>query len=232
MRTYIAKSDILLANQVDGFCNIISEYSTLLSLSATKIAELILGNPMLQFVVTMHPELAKTNHSFTSYKDLVIYGNKKEILGAVPSLPVYPAILPTVTHANIRALFADIVQDCFKSPKFTENIGIILGIIDLSPVPKPEEVTPILSARLATGGHPLLHVPKGIYQGYEVWRDKGDGKGFIKIATSLYADYLDTSELPPVNVSQHWKYKAINIYKGVHTGNWSAEVSMIVFGEI
>ena len=232
MKAYIAKTDTLLAIQIAGFCHIIGDYVNLLGLSATKVADLILGNPLLQFVVSMHPELAKTNHSFTSYKDLVIYGHKNEVLGAIPLLPVYPAILPTVTHANIRASFADLVQDCFKSPKFTENIGIILGIIDLTPEPKPGEGTPNLTAKLATGGHPLLHVTKGIYQGYEVWRDKGDGKGFVKISISLYADYLDASELPPINVSQQWKYKVIYILKGEVIGNWSAEISVIVYGII
>ncbi len=232
MKSYIAKTDLLLAIQILNFCKIIGDYTTLLGLSAAKVASLVQSNPMVQLIVSMHPELMKSSHSFTSYKTLLLHGNKNEILGAIPELPVYPEILPLVPKANVHALFSDIIQDCFKSPNFTENIGIKLGIIDISPLPKPEEATAELTIKLATGGHPLLHVTKGIFQGYEVWKDKGDGKGYIQIATSLYADYLDASELPPLNVSQHWKYKAIYIYKGEPTGNWSTEVGVIVFGVI
>ena len=232
MKAKIATTDLMLGNQINTFCIAIEDYVSTLGLSASKVAYLISCNPLIQFTLKMHPELLKTSHSVTSYKDLLLYGHKNEVLGAFPSLPVYPATMPFIPLANVRSFFADLVQDCFKSPKFTENIGILLGIIDLSPEPKPEEGTPNLTVKVATGGHPLLHVTKGIYQGYEVWRDKGDGKGFIKIATSLYADYLDASELPPLNVSQHWKYKVINIYKGVPSGNWSAEVSVVVLGVI
>ncbi len=232
MKAKIASQEIPLGIQINKFCQSVPDYATLLGLTPAKVALLIATNPLLQFVLSMNPELLKTSHSFTSFKTLLLHGNKNEVLGAIPLLPVYPAILPTVTIANVRGLFSEIVQECIKSPKFTENIGIILGIIDLAPEPKPDEGTAVLAIKLASGGHPLLHVPKGIYQGYEVWRDKGDGKGYIRIATSLYADYLDASELPPVNVSQHWKYKAINIYKGEPTGNWSVEVGVIVYGVI
>jgi len=232
MKAKIASTDLLLGLQINTFCIAIEDYVSTLGLSASKVAYLISCNPLIQFILTMHPELLKTAHSVTSYKDLLLYGHKNEVLGAIPTLPVFPAILPFVPLANVRSFFVDLVQDCMKSPKFTENIGIKLGIIDLSPEPKPEEGTPNLSVKYATGGHPLLHSTKGIFQGYEVWRDKGDGKGFVHITTSLYADYLDASELPAINISQQWKYKAIYILKGVVIGNWSAEVSIVVLGVV
>ena len=187
----------------------------------------------------MHPkwlslkqtEVQAFAHGFTLYKDQLHNGPSKLLMGAIPSPPVFPTILPTISMGNARAQYADIIQDCFKSPNFTKDIGIKLGFI-IEVAAKDEPVTPLLITKSSIEGHPVLHTKKGIYQGYEVWKDVGDGKGYFKLDTSLYPDYTDNSALPAIGVSKSWKYKVIYLLAGVHSGNWSNEVTVGVFGQI
>lgn len=149
-------------------------------------------------------------------------------MGAIPTPIVFGTPLPVVTQSDIQSLFADLIQDSVKSPFFTESIGIELGIIKTVPDSFSGEVIPVLTAGLTISGHPILHVPKGIYQGYEVFKDWGDGKGFVHLQVSLHADFIDNSLLPIVGITQVWRYKVIYYLKGEQTGNFSNIVSVTV----
>lgn len=232
MKTFILDSDAGLVGQTTQCCENISDYIIPLGLDATKVAKFVTANTYGVFVLAEHIKIQTFAHSFTEYKSHMLRGPSKDLMGAIPQLPVYPAVLPTISLGNIRALFADIIQDCVRSNNFTRDIGILLGFVKTEAEEKAEEVTPNLTIKLTTGGHPILHATKGIYQGYEVWKDTGDGKGYLMIAMSLYADYTDVTPLPAINVGVTWKYKVIYILKGEHCGNWSAEVTIGVFGLI
>ena len=67
-----------------------------------------------------------------------------------------------------------------------------------------------------------------IYQGYQVYKDWGDGKGFVHLQVSLHADFVDNSLLPIEGITQTWRYKVIYYLKGEQVGNFSNIVSVTV----
>lgn len=232
MKMFIERQENLLVNQIGNFCGGISNYITVLDLDTGKVIILKKVNTFLQYIFPLHTTIQNNAHSFTSYKNQALYGPTEELLGALPILPAYIAVTPEIPEGNARALFIDLIQDCMKSKKFTKDIGLELGIIEPDVVAKAEEVTPVLTVKLTSGEHPLLHTVKGIYSGYEVWKDAMDTKGYFKLDTSLYPDYIDNSPLPAVGVAKTWKYKIIFILKGEISGKWSNEVTIGVFGQI
>ena len=232
MKTYILASDPGFAGQSNQFCSNIGDYITPLSLDSTKVASFKTTNTYVQFIFTEQTAVQAFAQAFTSYKTHLHFGPSKELMGDIPRPPVFPTVLPTISLGNARAQYADLIQDCVDSKNFTREIGIILGFVKTEAAEKEEEITPNLTGKLTTGGHPILHATKKIYQGYEVWKDSGDGKGYVRIGTSLYPDYTDVSPLPAIGVGVTWKYKVIYILKGEPCGNWSSEVVIGVFGLI
>ena len=232
MKMFIERQEVLLVSQMGHFGQEISNYEVILTLDTGKV---IILKKAISFITFMYPwqtTIQGIAHSFTSYKNQALYGPSDALLGALPILPVYPAVIPEIPLGNARTLFSDMIQACMKSPNFTKDIGLALGIIEPDVAAKPEEVTPVLTVKLTTGGHPLLHTVKGIYSGYEVWKDSMDTKGFQKLDSSLYSDYIDNSPLPAIGVAQTWKYKIIYILKAAVCGNWSNEVTIGVYGQI
>ena len=232
MITFISESDTGFAGQTDQWCGNISVYIATLGLSVPKVAKFKTTNEFVQFIFDQHAGMQAYAHGLTMYKDLLRNGPSKALMGAIPIPPVFPTILPTISMGNARAQFADLIQDCVRSENFTPDMGVILGFMKSEAAAKEEPVTPLLILKSPTEGHPVLHVKKGKYQGYEVWKDCSDGKGYFKLDTSLYPDYTDVSELPAIGISKTWKYKIIYILAGAHTGNWSNEVTVGVFGQI
>ena len=220
------------ANQTNHFCTEISDYEKLLSLEAEDVIAFKKVNNFIQFVFSWQYTIHNIGVSFTSYKNQLHLGPSEELMGALPILPVYPLVIPEIPLGNARTLFSALIQNCFKSPKFTKDIGLQLGIIELDAAAKKEEATPVLTAKLTTGGHPILHTVKGDFAGYEVWKDVLDGKGYLKLDSSFYADYIDNSTLPAIGIGKTWKYKIIYTLKGVQCGHWSNEVAIGVFGLI
>ena len=232
MKTTILATDAGFAGQTNQYCQNVGDYIIPLSLDTTKVANFKITNTYIQFIFNEQTGVQAFAHAFTDYKYQLHYGPSKTLMGDIPKPPVYPTVLPTISLGNARAQFADMIQDCMKSANFTRDIGIILGFILSEAAEKEEEATPNLTGKLTTGGHPILHATKKIYQGYEVWKDSGDGKGYIKLGMSLYPDYTDVSPLPAIGIGVTWKYKVIYILKGEHCGNWSSEVVIGVFGLI
>ena len=232
MKMLIERQEGLLVSQMGHFGQEIPNYEVILDLNSGKVIILKKAISFISFLYPWQTTIQSIAHSFTSYKNQALYGPSELLLGALPLLPVYPAVIPEIPLGNAKNLFSDMIQDCMKSPNFTKDIGLALGIIEPDVVAKPEEVTPVLTVKLTTGGHPLLHTVKGIYSGYEVWKDSMDTKGYIKLDTSIYPDYIDNSPLPVIGVAKTWKYKIIYSLKGEVCGNWSNEVIVGVYGQI
>ena len=232
MKMLLENAEAPLASQINHFCQEVPNYEVVLDLDSGKVIKIKKINNFFQFILSMQVTIQSIAHSFTSYKNQAHYGPAEGLLGALPVLPVYPAVIPEIPFGNAKSLFSDMIKDCMKSANFTKDIGLALGIIEPDVAAKPEEVTPVLTVKLTTGGHPLLHTVKGNYSGYEVWKDSMDTKGYIKLDTSIYCDYIDNSPLPAIGVAKTWKYKIIYILKAAECGNWSNEVTVGVFGQI
>ena len=233
MAINIKNTDTGFLNQNNQFCTNIDKFTTLLELDIEKVSALKVANTFMQFIFNMQIEAKGYAHSFTNYKHQLHFGPSNELMGDVPKPPVYPTVPVPVSLGNVRSMLSSLAQDCVSSKKFTNSIGIALGIMD--PVEAGKDavaVKPNLTIKLTTGGHPILHATRGIYDGYEVWKDSNDTKGYIKLDTSMYPDYTDNSPLPTVGKAASWKYKIIYTLKGEQCGSWSSEVVIGVYGEI
>ncbi len=225
--------DSEFAIQYNQLCTNISKYDSVLTPDADEVAELKAVNDYIQFVFGINLLVQAYAHSFTSYKNQLHFGPSKGLLSSLPQAPVYPTVPITITNGNAKALYLKFAKECMKNKNFTDAIGIALGLFPATSSAKdPTNITPKLTIKLTTGGHPILHAPKSIYQGYQVWKDVNDGKGYCKLDSSLCADYHDTSDLPVIGTGKVWKYKVIYLLKGAQCGNWSNEVTIGVFGQI
>ena len=231
MRTFIEDGALALAIQTNKFNDNIAKYATPLGLDAAKLLNFKKSNSFVQFVFNMQDTVQSFAQGFTEYRNQLHFGPSKGMMGELPSPPVFPVVPVPISMGNVRAQFASIIQDCVASENFTRDIGIILGFVKSDSTEKDKEVVvPNLTVKLTTEGHPLLHASKRIYQGYDIYKDSNDGKGYLNLKTSLYPDFIDYSDLPALGMGKTWKYKVIYILRGEHSGTYSAEVTIGVYG--
>lgn len=230
MKTFIENTEEKLVKQIAHFCDKYPNYASLLKADATKIDNLNAGSLFMTFILAIHGKVQSMAVTFTAYKDLVFYGTGTDVLGVLPILPVYPTVPPPppVCLAAVESLFREIIQQCVKSGKLTEDIAKALGIFEEVPVVVLEEGTPVLSLKSMSAGQPKLHTILGDYEGFEVWKDSGNGFVFLNVSNS--PNYTDTSALPAAGIELVWKYKIIYRYKNAQIGNWSNLLSVAVKG--
>ncbi len=232
MATYIEAKDLPFDKQLNTFCIGAPGVQKELDLDDTKIANLQASNTLVAFVEQQAEDAENYFHGVIKYKNLLRYGNGTEVLGPLLAPPVYPDPLPEVTTANVQGQFADLIQDCVRSGNYTVNIGESLGIVKPTTVFEPQAGAPMLKVSLAAGGHPLLHVKIGQYDGFQIWKDSGDGNGYVLLNLSVRPDFLDLSTLPLAGASATCKFKAIYVYQNQQAGAWSSEVVITVYGNV
>lgn len=207
-------------------------YLGMFGLDPAKFVKLKKMSELFEFCHTANGYLHDFSSDMAKYTARLFHGPADQPLGPIPSLPAYPAVLPEVTDPDAFSFFSGCVQDCKRSPAFTTNVAADLGVLKGSTTFDPESGKPIIKTKTAEGGHPLLHVKKGQYQGWELWKDRNDGKGFVKLKEVMHSDYLDNDPLPALGNSVVWKYKAIYIFKDKHAGNWSDGTTVTVYGSV
>jgi len=229
MKTFIANDDEGFLLQLINFNDKVGAYAVTLGLVPDKITALEADEDLLIFVFQTMLQYRSFAESYTNYKLLLRWGNGSEVLGAVPTPPLV-GVAPAVTSANVQKRFAEIIQDCVRSPNFTTAIGEDLGILAPQTPFNPAEGKPVFTIAFSGGGYPVLKWKKGKYEGVEVWK-KISGN-WQRIDNDYKPDYTDKSDLPPAGQSAVWTYKLIYIYNEEQAGQWSDEVSVTVFGEV
>ena len=220
-------------NQIKHFCLRYDDaYPGMFGLDPVKYAKLKKVSELFDFCVIANGYIHDFSSDISKYIAHLFHGPVDQPLGSIPALPVYPAVLPDVTDADAYSFFSGCVQDCKRSSAFTENVARDLGVLKGASTFDPQAGKPIIKIKTAEGGHPLLHVKKGHYQGWELWKDHNDGKGYVKVKEVLHPDYLDLDPLPALGSSVVWKYKAIYLFADKHAGNWSDDSSLTVLGSI
>ena len=230
MKTLVEKGDIELATQIRNFLDEYPSHKDELKVLASKITDLAKGSAYLDFILDIQTKVHTSSSTVTSYKKLVRHGKGTDILGAKPTLTVYPLVVPPVCDANVEGLFREIIQDSVNSGNLTEDVAKALGIFAEPSTKVLAEGTPDLSLKSMSGGHPMLHSKLDDYDGFEIWKDSGVGFVFHNVSTS--ADFIDQSPLPALGVEVVWKYKIIYRYKNLQIGNWSATISVAVKGNV
>ena len=230
MRILVENTEEKLAPQIAYFCSNYPTYKDKLNADETDMTNLNVGSEFMTFILGMQAKMQTASVGFTSYKDLMISGNGTDVLGALPVLVTYPAIVPPVCGANVESLFRKVLQQCVSSGNLTEDMAKALGIYAEPSVVVLEKGTPPLSLKSMSAGHPTLHSRLGDYDGFEIWKNTGAGFVFLNVSDS--PNYTDTSALPAIGVGAIWQYKIIYRYKNVQIGNWSETISVAVTGSV
>jgi len=113
---------------------------------------------------------------------------------------------------------------------YSPGDGITMGIETSSAPVVPGDGKPLLKISISDGGHPKIEYTKSKYQGIRIYKDSGDGKGWVLLMTCNDPTGMDMSELPAAGISAAWKYKAFYLFEGKEVGTISLEVPITVLG--
>ena len=227
--SYVKSIDSEFASQLENFAKVLPKYQKLLAISQDDIDSAAADALFFRWTLNVQVQVQAFGPSVTGFKDLLRHGRNNELLTVTPVSPVF-AIAPPTVDANVEMRFTKSADARKANLNYTNDIGKEMGIVDVTTVFVPNDAVCVLTGKLAFGGHPLLHFVKGKFEGAQIWKDSGDGKGFVALATALHPDYLDLSALPAAGTSATWRYKAILLYKDTQVGKWSAVIEVTVVG--
>ena len=227
--SYLKKGDGPFADQLELFAKGLPALQVAFGLTDAEIKSAGADAILNRWAFQVQTQIQKFSPSITGFKNLLRYGNGSEVLTIIPIPPIF-GMAPDLVDANDQLRFTKLADKIKANLNYTTDIGIGLGIEGAHTPFVPGAGTPNLSGSNASGGHPLLHYTKSEYEGVQLWKDSGDGKGYVMLNVSNHPDYLDLSALPAAGVSALWKYKAVYLYKGAVVGNWSPVISVTVVG--
>ncbi len=227
--SYVKRGDAEFAGQLELFAAQVVIYQTLFGLTDDELASALADAKLTRWAISVQNQIQAYSPNITGFKNLLRYGNGSEVLTTVPVPPVF-ITPPGLVAAKVEYRFTKLADRIKASLSYTANIGREMGIEGSHSPFVPNDGTPDLKGKNAFGGHPLLHFTMSKYEGAQIWKDSGDGKGFVQLTISNHPDFLDLSALPAAGMAVEWKYKAVYIYKGAVVGNWSAVISVAVTG--
>ena len=227
--SYVKRGDGEFADQLELFAAQVIIYQVLFGLTDAEVASALSDAKLNRWAYNVQFQVQAFSPNITGFKNLLRYGNASEVLTTVPLPPVFTTP-PGLVAAKVEYRFTKLADKCKSSLSYTYNIGKEMGIEGAHSTFVPNDGTPDLKGKNAFGGHPLLHYTKSQYEGAQIWKDSGDGKGFVMLTISNHPDYLDLSALPAASVTALWKYKAVYLFGGAVVGNWSAVIEIAVTG--
>jgi hypothetical protein len=229
MSSYVPPGDGPIADELELFAIKVLKYQILFGLSDAEVESADADAKLFRWAFNVQNQIQAYSPSITGFKNLLRYGNGSEVLTLVPVPPVF-TIPPGLVDANVQLRFTKMADKCKANLKYTYDIGKEMGIEGTNTPFVPGDGTPVLKGKTASGGHPLLHYTKSKYEGAQIWKDWGDGKGFVFLTISNHPDFLDLSALPAAGISAIWKYKAVYLYQGAVVGNFSGVIEIAVVG--
>jgi hypothetical protein len=225
---YVVQDDAGFAAQLTKFA---SEEDTLTGLGFTSDQITAAGKDAeyMTFCVKQQADTQTFALGNTKYKNLARHGNGTEVLGAAP---VFPTETPaTLVAANIEARFRDNASQAKSSGAYTIAKGETLQIVAVSTPFDPSLGKPTFKIFIDSG-HPVIKFVKGAFDGVEIWVDRGDGKGYVKLERAMSTPFVDPTALPAVGTSAVWKYKMIYVMGNKTVGFFSDEATITVYGNV
>lgn len=224
---FIDQSIDLFNHQQINFCSKIGNY-TLDKVTPEEIIAIRADTAYLTWEITTRDAYISNGESWTKFENELYNGHNAGQPAVQPALPTI-ATAPASVEPGMRVRYSDIAANCKRSTGFSDTIGKDLGIIAVVTPFVPANGKPIIKESLHVG-HPFFKYVKSGYEGVQIYKDWGDGKGFVKFDKAINATYTDNSALPAAGVAVSWKYKFIYLYKEAEVGTASAVVEVLVTG--
>jgi len=178
------------------------------------------------FVETHMQEMAKAQE-WTASKNIL----RDDANAASPhtspaplTLAPEPGAVPPGVFTRIRAL----VRRIKAAPAYTVPMGEDLGIEGAEITIDLPSMKPLLTLRLASGGHPEVVWTRKSMDALEIEVDRGTGWQMLAIDTE--PNYVDHSPLPASGQSAVWHYRAIYRLSDERVGQWSDVATIPVMG--
>jgi hypothetical protein len=206
---------------LNNFSGKMPTYANVVGVTDAEVKQLAADDLFFNFVCDTHSQHTKTTRDWTAYKHQAAHGDN---LGDIPVTPT-PGTVPPNIFGRACALAVRIKNH----PNCTEAIAQDLGIIGPEVIVDPSSMKPVLYLSL-NAGHPHVGWPKQGMDSLELWKDWGDGKGFVLLTYTTNTDYADISPLPAPGVSAVWKFKGIYRLKDQQVGQWSDVATIGVMG--
>ena len=248
---YIARNDNAFAAQTQTFKLNIGNYSAVLGLTADQILGQAQDADYFSYVLQCELAMQNGAQQWASWKDIVRGGSlpvmpaaqpvvtvaktgaspRTAVASAAPVMPVFPDPVPAVAP-GVEPRFRLLVKQIKANSNYNEAMGEALGIEGAQQTgPDLTTIQPVIDATLS-GGQVLVGWGWGGNSAFldmiELQVDRGDGKGFVLLATDTTPNYTDTTPLPATPTK--WKYKGIYRVGDQRVGLWSNEVSITVGG--
>jgi hypothetical protein len=225
---FVVADDAGFAAQLTKFA---SEEDTLTGLGFTTDQITAAGKDAkyMTFCVKLQTDTQSYAQGNTKYKNLARHGNGTEVLGASPVFPTEAP--PELVVADIEARFRGNAAQAKSSGDYTTAKGEILNIVAVSKPFDPSLGKPTFKIFMDSG-HPVLKFVKGAFDGVEIWVDRGDGKGYVKLERALSTPFVDPTALPAAGTSAVWKYKMIYVMGNKIVGFFSDEATITVYGNV
>ena len=169
-----------------------------------------------------------TDHAWTIYERLLFSGTNVGVLAVPPPL-ISMGVIPKQVMPGMRGRFSIVAGIVKRNKNYTNVIGLDLGIVENNAPFVPEDGQPEVKVSLHAG-HPYFKYIISNYQGTQIYKDSGDGKGFLKFDKAIMTTYTDDTALPPSGVAVLWKYKFIYLFGGVEVGKASVTIEILVTG--
>ncbi len=225
----IKKSPVALQAQMDNcFSKITADMEKEFELNKDKIAQ---GKADLKFLTWSIQAKAGYNSyakSWTSFADKLILGADSTDPAILPTLPTLPA-MPAIVPAGIRERFIDLANDIAGHKKCTPAILVNLGLEPASTISKSGPSAPVATVKLEAG-HPIISFIKNKFTGAQIYKDSGDGNGFVKLDKSNLSKFKDESLLPPSGTAVLWRYRLIYLKGNTEVGDFSNTIEITVTG--
>jgi hypothetical protein len=230
MSDFVKNEDAEFVTQINTFAEVLNRTATpngsTVDFSAAEIAEAVKD---AKHVLYVHQQVDKSKgfaQSFTKYKNDLRYGSVNPVTEPVFELP---ATVPPAVTAGVEDRFrqraARIKAHGNYTPGFGEELKIVAAAVSVE-LGLPEFTV------VMTAGHPVIKWKKKQSHGVQIWKDRGDDKGFVLVDTDLKSPWADKDELPEQGKTAIWQYKLIYIIDGEPVGSYSPPVTVTVHGEV
>ena len=182
----------------------------------------------LGWEIDVRTSMKLSDHSWTAFEQSLYNGTNNGV-DAVPPPAVNFGIAPKAVKPGMRERFSNIGGIIKRDDNYSNAIGIDLGLVESITLFVPADGKPDVKVSLHTG-HPYFKYLIDQYQGAQIYKDSGDGKGFVKFDKAIMNIYNDETPLPAVGVAVLWRYKFVYLFGGVEVGTASSIIEVMVTG--
>ena len=194
--------------QLNTFATELPSYKDLLGFTDAEVAEAVADAAYMDWLVKSDDIITGYGHEYKQFEHLARNGAVGVTTLTPPAVPVLP-VAPTLVAPGIQKRFAVKAAKAKANPACTNAIQQKLGIASISGSTANDSKAPDVKATLSAG-YPELSFHIYSHQAVNLYRDKGDGKGYGSTPyKTLHSSPFTDKDVPAIGQTALYKYKMI-----------------------